>query len=286
MASSDRLLCPPSELSIDPDAFNAFEAAGWQRKAWTYDPIAAITSRVITPLLDAARVEAGMRVLDIGSGPGHVAAQAAQRGAAVVGIDVATAMVERARRLHPGLDFREANAEALPFADGCFDAVVGNFSVVHFGRPEQAVGECVRVLKAGGQLALTVWDLPQRARWQGVFLDAVAAVDVTASADVPPGPSFFRFSVDEVFAALLQGRGLTDVEVTTIVFDHRVPSADEWWDGVLAATVRVSALVLRQHEAMRDRIRAVFDQLVTEYRRGDHLEVPVSVKLAAGRKPR
>jgi len=55
---------------------------------------------------------------------------------------------------------------------------------------------------------------------------------------------------------------------------------------VLAATVRVSALVLRQHEAMRDRIRAVFDQLVTEYRRGDHLEVPVSVKLAAGRKPR
>ena len=193
MASSDRLLCPPSELSIDPDAFNAFEAAGWQRKAWTYDPIAAITSRVITPLLDAARVEAGMRVLDIGSGPGHVAAQAAQRGAAVVGIDVATAMVERARRLHPGLDFREANAEALPFADGCFDAVVGNFSVVHFGRPEQAVGECVRVLKAGGQLALTVWDLPQRARWQGVFLDAVAAVDVTAPADVPPGPSFSGF---------------------------------------------------------------------------------------------
>jgi ubiquinone/menaquinone biosynthesis C-methylase UbiE len=108
-------------------------------------------------------------------------------------------MVERARRLHPGLDFREANAEALPFADGCFDAVAGNFSVVHLDRPEQAVGECVRVLKATGQLALTVWDLPQRARWQGVFLDAVAAVDVTAPADVPPGsfvfPVFRRRSV-------------------------------------------------------------------------------------------
>jgi hypothetical protein len=90
-----------------------------------------------------------------------------------------------------------------------------------------------------------------------VFLDAVAAVDVTAPADVPPGSFVFPVSVDEVFAALLQGRGLTDVEVTTIVFDHRVPSADEWWDGVLAATVRVSALVLCQHEAVRDRIRAV-----------------------------
>jgi ubiquinone/menaquinone biosynthesis C-methylase UbiE len=286
MAPSDRLLSPPPELTIDPDAFNAFEAAGWQRTASTYDPIAAITSRVITPLLDAARVGQGMRVLDIGSGPGHAAAQAAQRGAAVVGIDVATAMIQLARRLHPGLDFREANAEALPFEDDCFDAVVGNFSVVHLGRPEQAVGEFVRVLKAGGQLALTVWDLPQRARWQGVFLDAVAAVDVTAPADVPPGPAFFRFSVDEQFAALLQDCGLTDVEVTTIAFDHPMPTADEWWDGVLAGTVRVSALILRQHEPARQRIRAVFDQLVTEYQRGDHLEVPVSVKLAAGSKPR
>jgi hypothetical protein len=58
MAASDRLLCPPPELMIDPDAFNAFEAAGWQHKASTYDRVAAITSRVITPLLDAARVEA------------------------------------------------------------------------------------------------------------------------------------------------------------------------------------------------------------------------------------
>lgn len=286
MASSDRLLCPPPELTIDPDAFNAFEVADWQRTASTYDPIAAITSRVITPLLDAAGIEAGMRVLDIGSGPGHAAAQAAQREATVVGVDVATAMVQRARRLHPGLDFREANAEALPFADGCFDAVIGNFSIVHLLHPEQAVGEFVRVITAGGQLALTVWDLPQQARWQGVFLDAVAAVDVTAPADVPPGLAFFRYSVDEQFAALLQDRGLTDVEVTTITFDHPVPSANEWWDDVLAATVRVSALILRQHEPARRRIRAVFDQLVTQYQHGDHLEVPISVKLAARTKPR
>ena len=286
MAPSDRLLSPPPELTIDSDAFNAFEAAGWQRTASSYDPIAVITSRVITPLLDAAHVEQGMRVLDIGSGPGHAAAQAAERGASVVGVDVATAMVQLARRLHPGLDFREANAEALPFEDGCFDAVVGNFSILHLGRPEHAVSEFLRVLRAGGQLALTVWDLPERARWQGVFLDAVAAVEVTVPADVPPGPPFFRFSVDEQFAALLQDRGLTDVEVKTIVFDHPVPSADELWDGVLAGTVRVSALILRQPESVRQRIRAVFDQLVTEYQHGDHLELPVSVKLAAGSKPR
>jgi hypothetical protein len=86
-----------------------------------------------------------------------------------------------------------------------------------------------------------------------VFLDAVAAVDVTAPADVLPSPPFFRLSVDEQFAALLQDRGLTEVEVKTIVFDHPVPTADELWDGVLAGTVRVSALILRQHEPARRR---------------------------------
>lgn len=286
MVPSDQRLSRPPEMVIDPDAFNAFEAAGWQSKASTYDRIAAITSRVIEPLLDAARVGQGMRVLDIGSGPGHAAVQAAERGASVVGVDVATAMVQLARRLHPGLDFREADAEALPFADGSFDAVVGNFSIIHLGRPEQAVGEFVRVLRTGGRLALTAWDLPERGRWQGVFLDAVAEADVTPPADVPPGPPFFRFSVDEQFVALLRDRGLTDVDVNRIMFDHPVPTADELWDGVLAGTVRVSALILHQPEPTRQRIRAVFDRLIAGYQHGDHLELPVSIKLAAGSKPR
>lgn len=133
MVPSDQRVYPPPAVAIDPDAFNAFEAAGWERNAPTYDRIASITSRLVEPLLDAGRVEQGTRVLDIGSGPGHTAAQAAKRGASVVGVDVATAMVQLARQRHPGLDFREADAEALPFADGSFDAVVGNFSIIPSG---------------------------------------------------------------------------------------------------------------------------------------------------------
>jgi hypothetical protein len=54
---------------------------------------------------------------------------------------------------------------------------------------------------------------------------------------------------------------------------------------LLGGTVRTSALIVRQAEATRERIRAEFDQLVTEYRRTDRLELPVSVKLAVGQKP-
>jgi SAM-dependent methyltransferase len=272
-------------MTIDPDAFNVFEAAGWHDKAAGYDRFfGRVPRRLVEPLLDAAAVGPGKRVLDVATGPGYAAARAAERGASVVGVDVAPAMVGLARELHPGLDVCEADAEALPFEEGAFDAVVGNFVVLHLGRPERATGEFVRVLASGGRLALTAWDQPERARLIGVFLEAVAAAGATAAPDIPVGPPFFRFSVDEQFAALLEDQGLTDVEVMSIAFDHVISTADELWDGVLAGTVRTSALILGQPAETRRRIRAAFDRLIPEYRHGDRLELPVSVKLAVGRK--
>jgi ubiquinone/menaquinone biosynthesis C-methylase UbiE len=132
---------------IEPDAFNAFEAAGWEKRAEDYDRFfRQLTSRMVQPLLDAASVTSGTRVLDIATGPGYVAGQAAARGAEVVGVDIAEAMVALARRLHLDVDFRQADAHALPFDDSSFDAVVGNFAILHLGRPEQAAAEFARVL--------------------------------------------------------------------------------------------------------------------------------------------
>ena len=90
---------------IDADAFNAFEAAGWEAKAAGYDHFfGAFTSRLVEPLLDVAQVGPGVRMLDVASGPGYVAAKAADRGASVVGVDIGEAMTELAGRLHPQLE--------------------------------------------------------------------------------------------------------------------------------------------------------------------------------------
>ena len=276
----------PPERAPGVDAFEAFEAAGWERQASTYDDfLGRITRRLAEPLLDAAGVTAGTRVLDVATGPGHVAAAAAGRGASVIGVDIAAAMVGVARQLHPGIDFRQADAAALPFEAGSFDAVVSNFVVPHLGQPERAVAELVRVLDGGGRLALTTWDLPERMRLLGVVLDACAEAGATAPSDIPDGPPFFRFAVDEEFIALLTGSGLADVTVTRIRFDHRVSDADELWDGMMSGTVRTSALLLGQPPEIRRRVRAALDQLVLPLRRGDHLEIPVSVALASGRTP-
>src|SRR6266508_1821771 len=98
-----------TEATVDPDGFNAFEAAGWEKQAAGYDDFfGTVTTRVVEPLLDAAEVGRGDRVLGVASGPGYAAAKAAERGASVVGVDVAEAMISLARRLHPQLEFRHA----------------------------------------------------------------------------------------------------------------------------------------------------------------------------------
>jgi SAM-dependent methyltransferase len=105
-------------MASGAEEFKAFEAAGWSRRASTYARVTgAITARFVDALLDAACVGAGMRVLDVATGPGHVAAAAAARGAEPVGVDIAEGMLAVARRDHPQLDFRHGDAEALPFAD-------------------------------------------------------------------------------------------------------------------------------------------------------------------------
>ena len=116
--------------------------------------------------------------------------------------------------------------------------MVGNFLILHLGRPEQAAAEFARVLRPGGRLALTAWDFAERARLFELFLQAVAEGGAVPPPDLPQGPDFFRFSDEAEFDALLRDSGLDDLTVTTIAFAHRVATAEEVWDGMLAGTVQ------------------------------------------------
>jgi SAM-dependent methyltransferase len=271
-----------SSLDFDADAFTAFETAGWARRAEEYHGFfAPIVSPVVAVLLDAGRVGPGSRVLDVATGPGYVAAAAARRGAKVIGVDLAEEMVRLAGRLHPAIEFRAADAERLPFPDGSFDAVTGSLAILHLARPERAAAEFRRVLAPGGRVALSTWDSPDRCRLAGVFVDAVDEAGAAPPPGLPPGPPFFRFSSDAEFRGLLAGAGLTEIEVETVSFRHRLPSADALWDGLLGGTVRTGSLVAGQPEHTRRRVRAAFDRLVREYLDEAGLEIPVSVKVAA-----
>jgi SAM-dependent methyltransferase len=271
---------------MDPEAFRRFEQIGHDRLAATYDDFfAANTARAVEPLLDGAGVRDGSVVLDVACGPGHVAAAAARRGARVTGVDLSAEMVAVAARAHPEIRFRKGDAEALPFDAGIFGAVVCNFGLGHFPRPEVALKEMARVLAPGGRLALTWWDRPERSRINGVFFDAVAAAGAQPPADLPPGPPPFLFSEDAALAGLLRGAGLAEASVTTLGWTHHATTLDAWWDGGLGGMLRIGSVVRGQPPDMRRRVRAAFERLATAYALdAGGYDIPNSAKLAVGTK--
>ncbi len=275
-----------STPTVDPEAFRQFEKAAHDRVSAQYhDFFAPVTSRLIEPLLDAARVGKGTRLLDVATGPGIVVARAVARGvSSAIGVDLSPKMVALAARLHPGLDFREADGEALPFLDGAFDAVVSNFGLGHFPRPSHALAELARVVAPGGMLALSWWDLPARARVNGIFYDAATEAGATPPSTVPAGPPPFRFSADDQFAVLLSAAGMTDVAVRTVSFTHRLPDLDYWWNGGLGSLARASANIYGQPPEVQRKVREIFDRLAKVYEVPGGFDVPVSAKIASGRK--
>jgi ubiquinone/menaquinone biosynthesis C-methylase UbiE len=271
---------------IDVGAFVEFEAAGFSRVADHYHRyLSDITAAVAAPLLDAAGVGAGSRVLDVATGPGQVAECAVARGATVLGVDLSPVMVQLARRLHPSIEFREGDAHDLPIDDESFDAVVANFLIPHLADHGRAVSELARVVVGGGRIALSSWDVPQRSPIPGAMYLAVQDAGAPLAEGLPAGPPFYRYSDDAMFARLLTDAGLVDAEVIDVAFTHRMASADAYWDALIEGSVRASAQVLGQTRDMQRRIREAFDRRVAEFDDGNGLELPVAVKIASGHKP-
>jgi SAM-dependent methyltransferase len=268
-----------------PSAFHAFERAGWESIPRAYqDGFGALTIQAVGPLLDAARVGLGVRVLDVATGPGYVAAAAGRRGAAVVGVDFSAAMLAEARRHHPEIDFQVGDAEALPFPEGVFDAVVMSFGLLHLARPDQALAEAYRVLRSGGRIGFTVWAPPDAAVAFGIVLGAVerhGRLDVP----LPPGPPFFRFSEPAEARRVLLGLGFQAPETRIVPQVWRLPSGDALFDVMRDGTVRTAGLLRAQTAEALEAIRAEIRDAVARYRRGGAIELPMPAVLSSAVKP-
>jgi SAM-dependent methyltransferase len=135
-----------------------------QRRMRASGDYAAVGARIhpmAERLCEAADLVAGTRVLDVATGSGNAAIAAARRGCYVIGIDYVPELLERARERAgaEGLDieFVEGDAEALPFADASFDAVLSVVGVMFAPDQEQAAAELLRVCCPGGTIALASW---------------------------------------------------------------------------------------------------------------------------------
>ena len=246
--------------------------------------LAPVTALAIVPLLDAVQVRPGMQLLDVPTGSGALAAEAIRRGAAVIGVDIAPAMIAEARKRHPGIDFQVADVEHLPVSDGVLDAVVCAFGLGHFPYPEASLAECLRTLKAGGRIAFSWWDTSDKQRVQGLIRDAAAEVGARPPGVLPAGHSSLRFTDAREFRGLLEGAGLADISLEAHRPTHLVPDVDALWNGAIGGMALTSSLIIYQDAPTQTAIRAALDRLAAAYTTPRGLELPVAFRVGAGRK--
>jgi SAM-dependent methyltransferase len=208
-------------------------------KKWNHK--SQLQSQAATELVvKNARLQPGMQVLDLASGTGEPSlslARAVGPAGRVVATDLVPEMLEGAREnaLAQGLtqmEFRVADAEHLPFADGEFDRVTCRFGIMFFPEPHKALGEIHRVLKPAGRVSFLVWgpleENPLFSITLGPFLK-----HVQLPPPPPDAPGVFRFADPAKLAALFTAAGFREVATAK----HTVPwpwkgTVEDAWESI------------------------------------------------------
>lgn len=264
-------------------AFDVSERRIWDGRAESYArTFARLCAHTVPALLDAAEVGPGSRVLDVGCGSGSVSAAAVARGARVRAVDAEPGMVAATRRAVPGVDVRVGMLPQLPYEDGGFDAVVGNFVLNHVGRPLDALTELRRLTRPGGRIAVTIWQVPG-APGQALVERAARKAGLTRPgwlATVDPEHNFPR--TGDGLGDLMTAAGLRAVRSAALAWNHRV-GAEDWWAGPAAGVAAIGQLVTAEGPGGVAEAKRAYDVLCQEFAVADGLlALPHIALLAQG----
>jgi SAM-dependent methyltransferase len=173
-------------------------------------------------LCDTVELRAGQDVLDVATGSGNTAIAAARRFTNVTGIDFVPSLLDRARERTAveGLkvDYREGDAEELPFADASFDVVLSTFGVMFAPDHAKAAGEMLRVLRPGGRIGMANW----------VPTGTIGELFRTVAKHVPPPPGLVppaMWGTEDHLRKLFPGAGIELIPRESRV---ALPSVDFW----------------------------------------------------------
>ena len=273
------------ESSNEPQDFLEFEHQGWETVSTGYEQhFARLTSQAVPALLDAALVEKGMRVLDVCTGPGMLAAAAVGRGAEAIGLDFSENVLKIAKRNNPGIEFRQGDAQAMPFEETSFDAVVCGYGIIHVPEPAKALSEMRRVLKPGRRAVISVWQSPKPSNGFGLLYEAFNTYG-NPDVPLPHGPDFFQFSGEEKIADALRQSGFSEIAVQTLDQTWELTDSMGIITAVLEGGVRARGLLKAQTDAARQSIYDAVKHGMRQYASSDGLyRVPMPALVGAGKK--
>jgi SAM-dependent methyltransferase len=224
-----------------------------------YDRFMGRYSRELAPrLIEFAGIKPGMRVLDVGCGPGSLAEHLAERVGTerVSAADPSAPFVDACAARLPGADVRQAGAEALPWRDGTFDAALAQLVLNFLSDPQAGVAEMRRVVAPGALVAACTWDYLDGMRMLRLFWDAAHDLDP----DAPDEGRTMRFQTAEELDELWRGSGLEHVETAPLAVDSTYAGFDDFWEpftlGVGPAGSYCAGLEPQRREALRDALMA------------------------------
>jgi len=220
--------------------------------------VPALFAQWVEPVADAARLADGHRVLDVACGTGVLAREASKRvrpRGSVIGLDRNDGMLAVARRRSDGIEWRPGRAEALPFPDGCFDAVISQFGLMFFEDRGAALSEMWRVLQPGGRLAVAVWDTLDHAPGYAAMTALLQRLFGEPVADALRAP--YVLGDPESLSRLFAEAGIPGARVATQDGTATFPSIESWvhtdvkgW--TLADLIDDGQYEILRREAMRD----------------------------------
>jgi SAM-dependent methyltransferase len=269
---------------------DASTTAAWAR--W-HEKITAQQVNMRDALLAQARLEPGMRVLDLACGTGDPAIEIARRvepSGRVTASDLSAQMLDVCRKNASragiaNIDFAIADAEELPFAPGTFERVTSRLGVMYFVDVQRALAEIARVLVPGGVVALQVWGPPDESPY---FASAVGPFMRRLSPPPPPGdaPSPVRFAPPGKLADALTAAGFKNVreERRSIVLPWPGPP-DELWQHIYEIAAPLRPLFDGLPSDEREAARAESVAAYAEYYDGKTVNVPAAIVTVSASAP-
>ena len=206
-------------------------AETFRASAEAYDRhVGRYAAELASALIAFAGIERGLRALDVGCGPGALAAALAERlgAGAVCAADPSEPFARACRDRLPGVEVVVASAEDLPFADSSFDAVLSQLVVNFMSDPQAGVREMARVARPGGIVASCVWDYAGEMTLLRAFWDAAREVEPERGAAADEGV-VMRWCGEGELAELWRIAGLDEVSFAPLVVHASYADFEDLW---------------------------------------------------------